>query len=428
MKFLHYDMHDRDLFCSEVPVSSIAEKVGTPVYIYSREIIEKHLTRLMDAFSTVETLICYSVKSLANLAVCQVMREMGAGFDVVSGGELFRVLQAGAHPKKIVFAGVGKTPEEIEFALDRRILMFNVESEAELQMIDLIAAQKSLVADVALRVNPDVDPKTHRYISTGKKESKFGIDLVTAERLAAGMKERTGIRMVGVHAHIGSQITEVGPHRAALDKVMVFAKRCRELGNPVEYINLGGGFGIHYKEEEGLPAADHAASLLPALVDSDYKLIIEPGRFIVGNAGLLLTRVLYVKESGEKRFIIVDGGMNDLLRPSLYSAHHEVWPINSEYEKGSPEAEAVSTPADVVGPICETGDFFALDRMLPPVKQGDLIAVFSAGAYGMVMASNYNSRPRPAEVLVSGDYYDVVRTRETWDDLIRGERKVARWD
>ncbi len=428
MKYLHYDLRDRDLFCGEVPVSRIAEKVGTPVYVYSREIIEKHLTRLMDAFSTVETLICYSVKSLSNLAVCQVLREMGAGFDVVSGGELFRALQAGGHPKKIVFAGVGKSPEEIEFALDRRILMFNVESEAELKVIDLIAAQKNLVADIALRINPDVDPKTHRYITTGKRESKFGIDLVTAKRLAAEMGNRAGVRLVGVHAHIGSQITDVEPHRAALEKVMAFAECCRELGNPVEYINLGGGFGIHYQGYEGLPASDYAEALLPALAGSGYKLIIEPGRFIVGNAGLLLTRVLYVKESGDKRFIIVDAGMNDLIRPSLYSAHHEVWPIDSEFEKGSPEAEAVSTPADVVGPICETGDFFALDRMLPPVKEGALICVFSAGAYGMVMASNYNSRPRPAEVMVSGDYYDVIRSRETWDDLIRGERKIARWD
>jgi diaminopimelate decarboxylase len=428
MKFLHYELRDRDLFCDEVPVSRIAEQVGTPVYVYSRAIIERHLGRLMEAFSAVETLICYSLKSLANLAVCQVMREMGAGFDVVSGGELFRALQAGGHPKKIVFAGVGKSPEEIEFALDRRILMFNVESESELRVIDLIATQKSLVPDIALRVNPDVDPKTHRYISTGKKESKFGIDLETAERLAAEMPKRTGVRMVGVHAHIGSQITDVAPHRAALDKVLTFAGRCRNLGNPVEYLNLGGGFGIHYKAEEGLPAADYAEVLLPALKGTNYKLIIEPGRFIVGNAGLLLTRVLYVKQSGEKRFIIVDGGMNDLIRPSLYSAHHEVWPVNSEYEKGSPEAEAVSTPADVVGPVCETGDFFALDRNLPPIQEGELMCVFSAGAYGMVMASNYNSRPRPAEVLVSGDFYDVIRTRETWDDLIRGERKVARWD
>jgi diaminopimelate decarboxylase len=428
MEYLHYELRDRDLFCEGVPVSGIAEKVGTPVYVYSRDIIEQHFARLVDAFADIETLVCYSVKSLSNLAVCQVLRELGSGFDVVSGGELFRVLQAGGHPKKIVFAGVGKTPEEIEFALDRRILMFNVESEAELEMIDLIASQKSLVADVALRVNPDVDPKTHRYITTGKKESKFGIDLETAERLATDLPGRSGVQMVGVHAHIGSQITDVEPHRQALEKVKAFADRCRELGNPVTYLNLGGGFGIHYREGEALPASDYAEALLPHLQGLDYRLIIEPGRFIVGNAGLLLTRVLYVKESGDKRFIIVDAAMNDLLRPSLYGAHHEVWPITSEYEKGSPEAEAVSTPADVVGPVCETGDFFALDRNLPPVKQGDLLVVFSTGAYGMVMASNYNSRPRPAEVLVTGDFYDVVRTRETWDDLIRGERKVARWD
>ena len=427
MEYLHFEFKDGDLYCEQVPVASVAEKVSTPTYIYSRDTIEKHFTGLLDAFQEVETLVCYSVKALSNLAVCQILRDMGAGFDVVSGGEIFRALQAGAHPKKIVFAGVGKTPEEIDFALDSRILMFNVESESELRTIDVIASQKGTVADIALRVNPDVDPKTHRYISTGKRESKFGIDLDTANRLAADMSGRPGVRLVGVHAHIGSQITDVKPHTEALKKVIEFADHCKELGNPVEWINLGGGFGIHYRGEEGLHPAKYAEVLLPGIKDSGYRLIIEPGRFIVGNAGMLVTRVLYVKESGDKRFLIVDAAMNDLLRPSLYSAHHEVWPVHCEYEKGSPEAEAASSPADVVGPVCETGDFLALDRMLPPVKEGDLLAIFSAGAYGMTMASNYNSRTRPAEVMVSGDLFDVIRTRETWDDLIRGERTIARW-
>jgi diaminopimelate decarboxylase len=306
--------------------------------------------------------------------------------------------------------------------------MFNVESEPELRLIDLIATQRRTVADVALRVNPDVDPRTHTYISTGKRETKFGIDLETAERLAAEMPKRTGVRLVGIHVHIGSQITDIGPHTEALRKAVDFADRCRALGNPIEWINLGGGFGIHYREEEAPPARDYADVLIPILKPTGYRLIIEPGRFIVGNAGILLTRVTYVKRSGDRRFIICDAGMNDLIRPALYGAHHEIWPVSSEHRKGAPETEAVLTPADVVGPVCESGDFLAKERMLPPVKEGDYLAVFSAGAYGMAMASNYNARPRPAEVLVSGDLFYVVRTRETWDDLIRGERKVARWD
>jgi diaminopimelate decarboxylase len=306
--------------------------------------------------------------------------------------------------------------------------MFNVESEPELRLIDLIATQKGMVADVALRVNPDVDPKTHTYITTGKRETKFGLDLETAERLAAAIPGLTGVRMIGVHVHIGSQITEVTPHLEALKKALAFADRARGLGNPVEWINLGGGFGIHYREVEAPPVSDYADVLQPLIAPSGYRLIIEPGRFIVGNAGLLVSRVLYVKQSGDRRFVICDAGMNDLIRPALYGAWHEVWPVSTPYAKGSPASDLASTPADVVGPVCESADFLARDRMLPPIRDGELLAVFSAGAYGMSMASNYNGRPRPAEVLVSGSLFEVIRTRETWDDLIRGERKVARWD
>ena len=353
---------------------------------------------------------------------------MGAGFDVVSGGEIFRALQAGSHPQKIIFAGVGKTTEEIAFALDSRILMFNVESESELRAIERVAREKGVVADIALRVNPDVDPKTHRYIATGKRETKFGIDLETAARLATEIVGMEDVRMVGVHAHIGSQITEVDPYTLALTKSIAFADESKGKGHPIEWINIGGGFGIYYHGEDARPARDYAEVLVPMLMGTGYRMILEPGRFIAGNAGILLTRVIYVKESGDKRFIICDAAMNDLLRPSLYDAHHEVWPVQSEYILGSEEADAVSTPADVVGPVCESGDFIAKDRMLPPVEEGDLLAVFSSGAYGMVMSSNYNSRPRAAEVLVSGDLFDVIRARETLDDLIRGERTVARWD
>jgi len=428
MEYFHFPVTDGAIHCEDVPLTRIVERTGTPTYVYSRDIITRHFHQLRDAFGGVETLICYSVKANSNLAVLQTLKDLGAGFDVVSGGELFRALQAGAHPRKIVFAGVGKTAEDIGFALDSRILMFNVESEPELRAIGRIATERGLVADVALRVNPDVDPKTHRYITTGKAETKFGIDLVTAAKLAGEIPGIGGVRMVGVHAHIGSQITDVTPYTEAMQKALTFADASRAQGNPVEWINMGGGFGIYYKGEEALPARDYGDVILPMLLDSGYRLVIEPGRFIAGNAGVLVTRVLYVKESGDKRFLICDAAMNDLIRPSLYSAHHEVWPVNCEVPMGSVEAAAVCTPADVVGPICETGDFFALDRCLPPVKEGDLLAIFSAGAYGMTMASNYNSRPRPSEVLVSGDLFDVVRTRETWDDLIRGERKVARWD
>jgi len=427
MDHFHFEFRDGDLWAENVPMGRVARKVGTPVFVYSRSVIERHIALVTDAFKDVETLLCYSVKANGNLAVLQILKDVGAGFDVVSGGELFRVLQAGARPKKIVFAGVGKTPEDIEFALESRILMFNVESEPELRVIDLIATQMGVVADVALRVNPDVDPDTHTYITTGKKENKFGIDLRTASRLTEEIPGLTGVRMIGVHAHIGSQITDVAPYTEALGKVIGFAEEATANGNPIGWINLGGGFGIHYHGEEAIPAKDYADVLLPRLTETGLRLVLEPGRFIVGNAGILLTRVLYVKETGEKRFIICDAGMNDLLRPALYDAYHEVWPIGP-YVKGSPEAEAACTPADVVGPVCESGDFFARDRMLPPVQAGDTIAVFSAGAYGMSMSSNYNGRPRAAEVMVSGDLFDVIRTRETWDDLIRGERKVARWD
>jgi len=428
MEYFHFGVRDGAVHCEDVPLSRVIERTGTPTYVYSRDTIERHFQQLRDAFGGVETLICYSVKANSNLAVLQTLRELGAGFDVVSGGELFRALQAGGHPKKIVFAGVGKTADDITFALDSRILMFNVESEPELRMIGRIASGRGEIADIALRVNPDVDPKTHRYITTGKAESKFGIDLAAATRLAAQIPEIGGVRMVGVHAHIGSQITDTAPYTEAMTKTLAFADTSREQGNPIEWINMGGGFGIYYEGGEALPAKDYGDVILPMLLGSGYRLVIEPGRFISGNAGVLVTRVLYVKESGEKRFVICDAAMNDMIRPSLYSAHHEVWPVQCDVEMGSEAAAAVSTPADVVGPVCETGDFFALDRMLPPVKEGDLLAVFSAGAYGMVMSSNYNGRPRPAEVLVSGDLFDVVRTRETWDDLIRGERKVARWD
>jgi len=412
--------------CEEVPLAAVADGAGTPVFVYSRRTIELHYGRLRDAFAGVDPLLCYSVKACPNLAVLGVLREAGAGFDVVSGGELHRALLAGADPARIVFAGVGKTAAEIGMALDRGILMCNVESAGELDLVDRVARARGRRADIALRVNPDVDPKTHTYISTGKRESKFGIDLDQARALLARLPSLPGVRMVGVHAHIGSQITEVGPHVEALRKVVDFATEARAAGNPVTVLNMGGGFGVFYRGGEARPAAEFGDALVPLVRKAGLRLVLEPGRFIVGNAGALVARVLFVKESGDRRFVVVDAAMNDLLRPSLYGAHHRVWPVDAPFEESEAEARAAETwTCDVVGPVCETGDFLAKDRRLPPVKEGDLLAVYTAGAYGMAMSSNYNSRPRAAEVLVSGDRWEVVRDRETYDDLVRGERLSA---
>ncbi len=423
----HFHHRAGAAFCEEVPLRAVAEGAGTPCFVYSRATIEHHYDRLAEAFAGADPLLCYSVKGCSNLAVLDLLRRRGAGFDVVSGGELARVLRVGADPRRVVFAGVGKSAAEMDQALDAGILMFNVESGAELDLLDRVARAKGRRADVALRVNPDVDPRTHTYISTGKRESKFGIDLETAEGLAAGIPARAGIRMVGVHAHIGSQITEVGPHTEALRKCIAFASRARAAGNPVEWLNMGGGFGIHYRGAEARPASEFGGVLVPLVREAGLRLVMEPGRFIVGNAGVLLARVHYLKESGERRFVIVDAAMNDLLRPSLYGAHHRIWPAEAPF----PESEAADRPGetslcDVVGPICETGDFLGKDRLLPRLAPGDLVVIYSAGAYGMAMSSNYNTRPRAAEVLVEGDRWTVVRERETVEDLMRGERIPAR--
>jgi len=411
------------LLCEEVPLRDVARGAGTPCFVYSRRTLELHYDRLVRAFEGVDVLPCFSVKANSNLAVLDVLRRRGAGFDVVSGGELRRALQVGADPRKIVFAGVGKTAEEMAAGLDAGILAFNVESEGELDLLERVAKARRRRADVALRVNPDVDAKTHTYISTGKRESKFGIDLEAAAGLAASLPRRKRVRMTGVHAHIGSQITEVGPHAEAVKKAIRFAADARAMGNPVETLNMGGGFGVYYRGGEARPAQEFGEVIVPLVKEAGLRLLLEPGRFIVGNAGVLLARVLYVKESGDRRFVVVDAAMNDLLRPALYGAHHRVWPVRApfpESEAGARESETVL--CDVVGPICETADFLAKERRLPPVEPGDLLCVFTAGAYGRVMSSNYNSRPRAAEVMVDGGRWQVVGERETFADLVRGER------
>jgi diaminopimelate decarboxylase len=408
------------LYCEDVEVSRIAEDVGTPAYVYSARTITEHYKRIEEAFGGIPLLICYSIKANGNLSILRLLKELGAGFDAVSAGEIMRALAVGADPRKIVFAGVGKTDEEIEFALDKDILLFNVESEQELENINSIAGAKNKKARIALRINPDVDPATHRYVTTGKRENKFGIDINKAEDLIARLPAMHNVELLGFHCHIGSQITTVEPYEAAVEKLTDLFARCKQ-SFPLGYLNIGGGFGIFYREDEARPIADFAERTVPLVKATRCRLILEPGRFIVGNAGILLTRVLYTKQSGDRSFVICDAGMNDLIRPSLYQAYHRIWPVASDILPGHTVPGDRRILADVVGPICESGDFLALERELPRVERGELLAVFSAGAYGFSMSSNYNSRPRAAEVLVQGDKWRVVRRRETPEELYAEE-------
>jgi diaminopimelate decarboxylase len=404
----------KELYCEGIPIRKIADDVGTPFYLYSLTTLLNHYRAYDSAFSEIPHLISYAVKANSNLAVLRLIAKEGGGADIVSGGELYRALAAGIEPQKIVFAGVGKTAEEIRYALKTDILMFNVESSQELLLIDTIARDLKLKARVALRVNPDVDPKTHPYISTGLKNNKFGIGIERAlleYQQAAGLKN---IEIVGIHKHIGSQLTEVKPYVDALKRVLLLVEELTQAGIQIQYINVGGGLGITYDTEQPPQPSDLAQVLTPLVKDLKCKLIMEPGRVIVGNAGVLITKVLYTKESDDKRFVIVDAGMNDLIRPSLYSAHHRIQHVFQNQRK--------KVTVDVVGPICESADFLAKDRELEECQSGDLLAVMSAGAYGFSMASNYNSRPRAAEVLVKGNQFAVIREREDYRDLIKGEK------
>ncbi len=415
-----------ELYCEEVPVERIVREVGTPVYVYSLQTVVDHYRKIVTAFEPAAPLVCYSIKANSCLALLKILHERGCGFDVVSGGELYRALRVGADPKRIVFAGVGKSDAEIREGLAAGILMFNAESWEEIANIDRIAGSEGRRADVAVRINPDVDPETHTYIATGKKESKFGVDLVYARRILSELRALKNVRLIGIHVHIGSQITKVEPYVEALGKVADFIEEVRAGGHTVEWLDMGGGFGIYYKDKTARPAAEIAQALLPVIQRTRCKLALEPGRFIVGNAGILVTRVVYRKPSGERMFAICDAGMNALIRPTLYGAYHGIWPVRTDptVEGERPDEETWKGPAqptDVVGPICESGDFLAKERRLPPLSPGDHLAVFSAGAYGYVMASVYNSHPRPAEVLVDGDRYRVVTRRESYDELIRLE-------
>jgi diaminopimelate decarboxylase len=422
-----FPYRDGQLYCEDVPVTELADRFGTPLYVYSQNAILETLNALKTAFAAVDPLICYSVKANSNLGILKVLNEHGSGFDVVSAGELLRVQMAGGKPDKTVFAGVGKTDEEIRAGLEAGVLMFNIESEAELDAVARVATSTGKVAPIALRVNPDVDPKTHRYISTGKKESKFGMDIERAARVAELAATIPSLRMIGMHMHIGSQITSTEPYAGAVGKGVELIGRLRKLGHPIEWYNMGGGYGINYKGGEARRIEEFARVIVPGIQAANCRLAIEPGRVIVGNAGILVSRVLYTKQSGEKRFLIQDAAMNDLIRPALYESYHRIWPVSAT--EGPPDdgqtADSGTQPWDVVGPVCESGDFLAKDRPLPPLDRGALIAIFSAGAYGMVMASNYNTRPRAAEILVDRSHARLVRRRETYEDLVRQEVELS---
>lgn len=414
-----FQYREGELYCEDVPLSRIAKEVGTPCYVYSHHTLVRHFRVYDSAFQSIPHIVAFAMKANSNLAVLRLMAKEGSGVDIVSGGELFRALQAGVSPSKIVFAGVGKKPDEIRDALKADILMFNVESPAELQAINEVAASMGMKARVALRINPDIDPKTHPYISTGLKKSKFGIaaDRAIEEfKIAAAFSH---IEVVGLHAHIGSQLTQVAPFVESLKKVLTMVQTLAEQGIPIRYLNIGGGLGITYSDETPPEPKDLAAAIFPLVRDLKCVLIMEPGRVIVGNAGVLLTKVLYTKDGETKRFLIVDAAMNDLIRPSLYDAHHDIRPVFESV------ARAAKKTVDVVGPVCESGDFLAKDRMMPEMTAGDLMAVMSAGAYGFVMSSNYNSRPRVPEVLVHEGQIHVIRARESYEDLVRGEQVPA---
>jgi len=422
----HFDYRKRNLFCEDVALSAIAETYGTPVYVYSRATLVHHLAQIQSAFAEAKPIIAYSVKSNGNIHIGKLMAEHGAGFDVTSGGELYRALKAGGPKVKIVFAGVGKSAAEMRYALENDVMLFNVESEEELFALGEVAAAMGKLAPVALRVNPDLPPKTHAKTDTSVKGVKFGLDIEGVLEVSAKALGKPGLAIVGLHMHLGSPILSAEPYRAGAAKAVQLIAAFRKQGHDIRYLNMGGGFGIHYRMQEALPVSEFAAVILPAVQETGCRLVLEPGRFIVGNAGVLVSRVLFNKDTGGKHYVIQDAAMNDLIRPTLYDSFHRIWPVQprvdvperpTDYEAAMPG----TTPQDVVGPVCESGDYLAKGRNLPKLERGDLLCTFSAGAYGMSMASNYNSRPRAAEVLVAGESHRLIRRRETYDDLVRPE-------
>jgi diaminopimelate decarboxylase len=412
-----FQYYGRELFAEDIAVTKLAQTYGTPLYIYSYNTLLRHFHAYTSAFQDYPHIICFALKANSNIAILRLFAKNGGGADIVSGGELYKALKAGISPKKIVYAGVGKTEEEIRFALKSKILMFNVESADELREINRIAGTMRLKAPIALRINPDIDPETHPYIATGLKKHKFGIpieDAIEHYRVASRLEN---IKVIGIHKHIGSQITKISPFVEALQNILFLVDKLGTEGLNIQYLDIGGGLGISYKDEEPPVPEDLARNLIPLLKGRRFTLIIEPGRSIVGNAGLLVTRVLYQKKVEEKEFVIVDAGMNDLIRPSLYGAYHHLLPVIKRRRD--------FILCDVVGPICESGDFLAKERKLEKAKKGEYLAVMGAGAYGFSMSSNYNSRPRAAEVMVRGREHFLIKSRETYGDLIKGERIPA---
>jgi diaminopimelate decarboxylase len=410
-----HDFHYRnqELYCEEVPVREIAQKVGTPFYLYSHRTLLNHFEAFRTAFSGIPHLVAFAMKANANLTILRLFAKAGGGADIVSAGELYRALTAGVPPERIVFAGVGKTPKELAYALSSDILMFNVESEQELLALNEAAGWAGRIARIALRVNPDVDPKTHPYISTGLKKSKFGIWIEKALKGYQIASKLPHLEVVGLHMHIGSQLTTISPYVAALKRLIPLVERLRSHGIVIRYLNMGGGLGIVYTDENPPPPAALARAVAPLIRKLGVTLILEPGRSLVGNAGILVTKALYTKEAEKKHFLIVDAAMTDLIRPSLYGAYHQILPVVKKQRK--------KLKMDVVGPVCESGDFLAKDRLMPRVEPGEHLAVLSAGAYGFTMSSNYNARPRAEEVLVHGKEFHTIRRRETFEDLVRGE-------
>jgi len=407
---------NNELHCENVPLKKIAEEIGTPFYVYSKNAILDKINRYKKAFQNYPTLICYAVKANSNLSILEIIRENGFGIDIVSGGELYRGLRAGFEPDRIVYAGVGKTDKELAYAVSTGILSFNVESIMELEVLDQIAQSLGRKANISIRINPDVNPKTHPYISTGLRKSKFGIDMEDALKAYEIASKKKNLNVVGIHCHIGSQIMDVSPYREAVEKTVELVFRLKKIGIELKHIDIGGGIGIKYRPEDRPPEPEDLARIvIPPVKETGLKLLVEPGRSLTGEAGALVSQVLFLKDKGEKHFIIIDSGMNDLLRPAMYNAYHHILPAVKKGKK---------VVADIVGPICETGDFFAVDREIDDLQRGEYLAVMSAGAYGFSMSSNYNTRPRAAEVMVDGDQYFVIRERESYDYIIQPEIKA----
>lgn len=413
-----------ELWCEDVRISELAAQFGTPLFVYSQAKLLHEFRAIKEAFAETDPVLCYSVKANSNLSLLKLLNSEGSSFDVVSGGELYRVKHAGADTTRVVFAGVGKTDEEIRFGLESNILMFNVESEAELDAIAAVAKSMDRIAPVALRLNPDIDAKTHAKTTTGKKGNKFGMDIERHNQLADKVLANPHLELRGIHMHLGSPILTTDPYEAAAKKALEVVTELRSKGHRTNWINLGGGFGLSYRGQEAPHASRYAEVILPYIRKAECRLALEPGRSICGNAAVLVSNVIYTKREGGKLFVIQDAAMNDLVRPAMYDSFHRIWPVAPRVAPPVDfEAEVQGCePADVVGPICESGDYLAKGRWIPEVKRGELLSTFSAGAYGMAMSSNYNSRPRAAEVLVSGSQVRLIRKRETYEDLIAFER------